>query len=109
MATPRSSTRGATKRAPARRRPRKAKAASRGVAPLDSRLETLPAETGEVKARIEREGGYVVGAFSDPLGSHPLLLALLPMQIQWSNTAAAELVVPRSIPTYRGVSATPSV
>jgi len=79
MATPRSSTRGATKRAPARRRPRKAKAASRGVAPLDSRLETLPAETGEVKARIEREGGYVVGAFSDPLGSHPLLLALLPI------------------------------
>jgi ParB family chromosome partitioning protein len=64
------------KRAPAKRRPRKQKAGSRGFAPAECRLDTIPAELGE---RIEAEGGIVVGQYSDPLGRNPLLLAILPI------------------------------
>src|SRR3954469_9687065 len=71
--------RSALKRAPARRRPRKAKAHSRGISAGECRLDTLAGEANDVKARIENEGGYVLGAYSDPLGKHPLILAILPI------------------------------
>jgi len=32
-----------------------------------------------VRARIEREGGLMLGAYNDPLGKNPLLLAILPI------------------------------
>ena len=64
------------KRAPAKRRPRKQKAGSRGFAPAECRLEAAPPEL--VKA-IEAEGGVVVGAYADPLGRNPLVLAILPI------------------------------
>src|SRR5437773_6216274 len=67
------------KRAPARRRPRKAKAGTRGITAPESRLETLTGEGADLKARIEDEGGYVLGAYSDPLGKNPLILAVLPI------------------------------
>ena len=70
----------ATKRAPARRRPRKAKAKSKGLEPNECRLETPLGELAEVAARVEREGGTVVGPYKDPLGGHPLLLAILPIE-----------------------------
>ena len=66
MATPK-------KRAPARRRPRKAKAGTRGITAPESRLETLTGEGADLKARIEGEGGYVLGGYKDPLGSNPLV------------------------------------
>ncbi len=68
------------KRAPARRRPRKAKAKSKGLEPHECRLETPGGELAEVTARVEREGGAVVGPYKDPLGGHPLLLAVLPIE-----------------------------
>ena len=67
------------KRAPARRTPRKAKAGTRGLSPAESRLDTLPEDAREVRDRIEREGGHVVGAYNDPLGKNALLIAVLPI------------------------------
>jgi ParB family chromosome partitioning protein len=77
MAKPRAKS--AMKRAPAKRRPRKAKPGTRGPQAAECRLESLPAEAEEARDRVEREGGFVVGAYSDPLGKNPLLLAILPI------------------------------
>ena len=67
------------KRAPARRRPRKAKAGTRGITAAECRLDTLTGEGAGVKERIEHEGGYVLGCYSDPLGKHPIIFAVLPI------------------------------
>ncbi|HET7669663.1 MAG TPA: ParB N-terminal domain-containing protein [Burkholderiales bacterium] len=68
-----------SKRAPARRRPRKAKAATRGLTALECRLDTLAGEGNDVRTRVENEGGFVLGCYSDPLGKNPLILAVLPL------------------------------
>ena len=57
MAT-KSKTTTKRKRAPAKRKtPKKAAPRTRGVMPLDCRLEELPADAAEVAKRIEQEGG----------------------------------------------------
>jgi ParB family chromosome partitioning protein len=66
-------------KAKARRRPRKAKAGSRGLTPLECRLESLSGEAAEAKSRVEGESGIVLGCYSDPLGKNPLILAILPV------------------------------
>ena len=66
-------------KAKARRRPRKAKAGSRGLTPLECRLESLSGDGKEASSRVEGEGGIVLGCYSDPLGKNPLLLAILPI------------------------------
>ena len=63
----------------ARRRPRKAKAGSRGPTPLECRLESLSGDGKEASSRVEGEGGIVLGCYSDPLGKNPLILAILPI------------------------------
>src|SRR5579875_3490810 len=65
------------KRAPARRRPRKAKPGSKGLTPLECRLEAPAADPAV--AAIEKAGGCLIGSWKDPLGGHPLLLAVLPI------------------------------
>jgi ParB family transcriptional regulator, chromosome partitioning protein len=77
MAKPRAKS--GLKRAPAKRTPRKAKAGTRGLAPAEARLDSLPADAEEARERIEREGGLVIGAYNDPLGKNALLLAVLPI------------------------------
>src|SRR5947209_20532080 len=67
------------KRAPARRRPRKAKAGTRGLAAPECRLDSLSGESQAVKERVEAQGGIVFGAYQDPLGKNPLLMAILPI------------------------------
>jgi ParB family transcriptional regulator, chromosome partitioning protein len=68
------------KRAPVRpRTPKKAAPRSRGVLPEECRLEDLPAEAAQVAARIEREGGLLIGSYCEPLGRQPLILAALPI------------------------------
>jgi len=67
------------KRAPAKKRARKAVAHSRGLAPAETRLETLSGEAAEARGRVEAAGGEVVGSYFDPLGKQPLLLAVLPL------------------------------
>jgi len=69
----------AKKRAPARRRPRKAKAGTRGITAPEAKLDALSGEGAAVKERIEGEGGYVLGGYKDPLGGHPLVFAILPI------------------------------
>jgi len=66
-------------KAKARRRPRKAKAGSRGLTPLECRLESLSGDAKEASSRVEGEGGIVLGCYSDPLGKNPLILAILPV------------------------------
>src|SRR5882672_2821220 len=77
MAKPRAKS--GMKRAPAKRRPRKAKAGTRGLLPAEARVDSLPEEAQEVSDRIESEGGLVIGAYNDPLGKNTLLLAVLPI------------------------------
>src|SRR5439155_9592485 len=66
------------KRAPARRRPRKAKPGAKGLGPAECRLEK-PAGAVEVSGLIEKSGGCVVGFYKEPLGGHPVLLSILPI------------------------------
>jgi ParB family transcriptional regulator, chromosome partitioning protein len=68
------------KRAPAKRRPRKAKPGTRGLLPAECRIDSLSGEAEEARARVEKEGGYVLGAYNDPLGRNPLILAILPIE-----------------------------
>jgi ParB family chromosome partitioning protein len=67
------------KRAPAKKRAKKAVAHSRGLTPADARLESLSGEAAEARARVEAAGGEVVGSYRDPLGKQPLLIAVLPL------------------------------
>jgi ParB family chromosome partitioning protein len=62
-----------------KRRPRKAKAGTRGITPADTRIDSLSGAAAELKSRIESEGGSVVGAYKDPLGSNPILFSILPI------------------------------
>ncbi len=67
------------KRAPARRRPRKAKPGSKGFTPAESVLETLEGPAADIKELVEKLGGNLVGQYKDPLGGHAALLAVLPI------------------------------
>jgi ParB family chromosome partitioning protein len=69
----------AKKRAPAKRRPRKAKAGTRGLTPAETRLEELSGAAREVAERVESVGGHLLGSYSDPLGKQPVLVAILPI------------------------------
>ena len=68
------------KRAPARRRPRKAKPGTKGLTPEECCLEKPAGAAAEVSEAIEKAGGCVVGSYKDPLGGHPTLLAILPIE-----------------------------
>jgi len=68
------------KRAPAKRRPRKAKAGTRGLTPAESRLESLSGAAEEAARRVESVGGQLLGSYQDPLGREPLLVAILPVE-----------------------------
>lgn len=79
MAT-KSKTTTKRKRAPAKRKtPKKAAPRTRGIMPLDCRLDELPPDAAEVAKRIEREGGLLIASYCEPLGRNPLLLAALPI------------------------------
>jgi ParB family chromosome partitioning protein len=67
------------KRAPARRRPRKAKPGTKGLSAAECQLENPSSDAKEVLAQVEKVGGCVVGGYKDPLGGHPLLLSVLPI------------------------------
>lgn len=67
------------KRAPARRRPRKAKPGTKGLSPAECLLEKPQSAAAEVAALITKAGGCIVGTYRDPLGGHPLLLSILPI------------------------------
>jgi ParB family chromosome partitioning protein len=70
----------AKKRAPAKRRPRKAKPGTRGLLPAEARLESLSGEARDAAERVEKVGGQLLGSYNDPLGRQPVLLAILPIE-----------------------------
>ena len=67
------------KRAAPKKRPRKAKAGTRGLLPSEAVLDLSDSSIEEAKRRVESEGGVVMGAYHDPLGKNPLLFAVLPI------------------------------
>lgn len=68
------------KRMPAKKRPRKAKAGSRGAAASETVCIELTGEAIATKEAIERAGGVVTGQYLDPIGGRQLLLAVLPIE-----------------------------
>src|SRR5579863_4454512 len=67
------------KRAPARRRPRKAKPGTKGLGPAECRLEQATGAAAEAAEAIAKSGGCVVGSYKEPLAGHPVLLSVLPI------------------------------
>jgi ParB family chromosome partitioning protein len=67
------------KRTPARRRPRKAKPGTKGLIPAECRLDQPTEAAAEAAEAIEKAGGCVSGLYKEPLGGHPLLLSILPI------------------------------
>ena len=67
------------KRAPARRRPRKAKPGTKGLQPAECRVEEPSALAPVITEAIEKSGGCLVGSYKEPLAGHPVLLAVLPI------------------------------
>ena len=67
------------KRAPARRRPRKAKPGTKGFEPAECRLGQPEGSAADAAEAVEKAGGCVVGLYREPLGGHPTLLAILPI------------------------------
>jgi ParB family chromosome partitioning protein len=68
------------KRAPAKRRPRKAKPGTRGITPAESRLDSLSGAAQQAAQRVEDVGGQLLGSYQDPLGREPVLFAILPIE-----------------------------
>ena len=67
------------KRAPARRRPRKAKPGTKGLGPAECQLSELEGNAAEAAEAIRKADGCVIGSYKEPLGGHPVLLAVLPI------------------------------
>lgn len=67
------------RRAPAKRRAKKAKALTRGLTPAECRLDMLSGAAEEVRERVKQVGGEVIGTYKDPLGGGPLLSCILPI------------------------------
>jgi len=67
------------KRAPAKRRAKKAKADTRGLTPAECRLDMLSGVAEEVRERVVKEGGEIIGTYKDPLGGNALLACILPI------------------------------
>src|SRR6266566_3525848 len=67
------------KRAPARKRPRKAKPGTKGLGPAECRLIEPSEAAAEVTEAIEKAGGCVVGSYKEPLGGHPVFVSILPI------------------------------
>jgi ParB family chromosome partitioning protein len=67
------------KRLPPRRRPRKAKPGTKGLGPSDCRLDKPEGLAVEVAEAVQKAGGCIAGLYKEPLGGHPTLLAVLPI------------------------------
>src|SRR5260370_1720660 len=67
------------KRAPARRRPRKAKPGTKGLTPAECHLKELEGTAAEAAAAVEEAGGQGIARCKEPLGGNRVLLAILPV------------------------------
>ncbi len=67
-------------RKPVRRRATpKAQPGSTGLEPGACLTDVASPEVRSLVERIQREGGALIGAYKDPFGGHPLVLAVLPI------------------------------
>lgn len=62
-----------------RKKKNEAEAGSRGLAAADLDADTAPESIATLSAAIKADGGSVLGAFREPLGSHWIVLAGLPI------------------------------
>ena len=67
------------KRAPTRRRLRKAKPGTKGLGPAECRLQQPTGAAAEAAEAIVKAGGCVVGSYKEPLAGHQVLLCVLPI------------------------------
>src|ERR671936_2136409 len=67
------------KRAPPKKRPRKAKPGTKGLGPAECQLAEPSGSAAEIVGAIQKAGGCVVGSYKDPLGGHAVLVAILPI------------------------------
>jgi ParB family transcriptional regulator, chromosome partitioning protein len=67
------------KRAPVKRRPRKAKPGTRGLEPAECPLNRAEGSAAEAEEAVEQAGGCVVGVYKEPLGGHQTLLSIQPI------------------------------
>ena len=67
------------KRLPPKKRPRKAKSGTRGLEPAEALVTELAGDALATRSAVEQAGGVVVGQYVEPIGKHPLLLAVLPV------------------------------
>src|SRR5262245_34048301 len=67
------------KRAAPKKRPRKAKPGTKGLSPGECRLTEPSSAAAEIANTIQEAGGCVVGSYKEPLGGHPVLVAVLPI------------------------------
>lgn len=67
------------KRAPPKKRPRKAKPGTKGLGPRECRLDQVSGSAADASEAIEKAGGCLVGSYKEPLGGHPVLISILPI------------------------------
>ena len=67
------------KRAPAKRRPRKAKPGTKGFTPAECRIDEPSGSAVDVEETITKAGGCVAGWYKDPLGGHAVAISILPI------------------------------
>ena len=67
------------KRAAPKKRPRKAKPGTKGLAPTECQLTESSGKAAEIGAAVQKAGGCVVGSYKDPLGGHAVLVSILPI------------------------------
>jgi ParB family chromosome partitioning protein len=68
------------KRSPPRRRPRKAKPRTKGLEPAECRIEELDGVAADAAKSVADAGGIVLGSYKEPLGAHPVLFSILPVE-----------------------------
>jgi ParB family chromosome partitioning protein len=67
------------KRAAPKKRPPKAKPGTKGFAPTECKLDQVSGCAEDVSVAMEKAGGCVVGCYKEPLGGHPVLISILPI------------------------------
>src|SRR6476646_4962798 len=62
-----------------KRASRKAQPKTKGLEALDCRLDASSPDIRDIAARIQDEGGILIGSCRDPFGGSPLVVAILPI------------------------------
>ncbi len=76
------------KRAPAKRRPRKAKPGTKGLAPSESILEKLDGPAADAAAVVEKVGGHLVASYKERFNLRPTTSLLCVLQNAAKSSAS---------------------